>query len=581
MVTDEKIVLSTKLVGDIVGEFYIPAYQRGYRWGKEEVEMLLNDMYAAGNKSRDINYCLQPIVVRLREDGKYELIDGQQRLTTIYLIYKYMSMASNGFIIKEPLFSIAYETRVQSAHFLKNMDGSLADTNIDFFFMFQAYQTITEWFADKKKSVMTDLNSYFDQRINVVWYEVGSSQSPIALFERLNIGKIPLTNAELVKALFLSQNGVALEKTKQEEIAFQWDLIERSLHKESFWYFLANRSMNKYETRIDLLLDLLVGKSMRERKKEYDTFFAFFDKSKEKPLGELWIEVQKAFLTLKDWYENHTLYHKIGYLIASNTCELKDIFSSSRDKTKKDFNAWLDERIKESIRIEKNYGDLSYDNAKEANQIKRLLLLFNVETVRQNGEHTQWFPFDKYNKVGDRNAIWSLEHIHAQQSEALTKKEDWLQWISLHINSVKTVAPSQTELIQEMEMKKAEGELDKKEFASIQERVVKLLSATEKDTDYINSIANLALLNIGDNAVLNNSTFDVKRNLIISMDKQGKYIPFCTRMVFFKYYTHSAVNQLHFWGHEDRKAYVENINNVLRAYIEEEITIENTDNHGN
>lgn len=224
---------------------------------------------------------------------------------------------------------------------------------------------------------------------------------------------------------------------------------------------------------------------------------------------------------------------------------------------------------------------MSYDNAKEANQIKRLLLLFNVETVRQNGEHTQWFPFDKYNKVGDRNAIWSLEHIHAQQSEALTKKEDWLQWISLHINSVKTVAPSQTELIQEMEMKKAEGELDKKEFASIQERVVKLLSATEKDTDYINSIANLALLNIGDNAVLNNSTFDVKRNLIISMDKQGKYIPFCTRMVFFKYYTHSAVNQLHFWGHEDRKAYVENINNVLRAYIEEEITIENTDNHGN
>lgn len=81
-------------------------------------------------------------------------------------------------------------------------------------------------------------------------------------------------------------------------------------------------------------------------------------------------------------------------------------------------------------------------------------------------------------------------------------------------------------------------------------------------------IRNLALLNTADNAALNNSTFDVKRNDIIQMDKKGQYIPFCTKMVFLKYYTPSAENQLHFWGQADRIAYIKAINDVLSDYIE-------------
>ena len=80
----KKIILETKLVGKIEGEFYIPSYQRGYRWGKDEVERLLDDIHANGANG----YCLQPIVVRRRKDG-YELIDGQQRLTTLFLLHWY------------------------------------------------------------------------------------------------------------------------------------------------------------------------------------------------------------------------------------------------------------------------------------------------------------------------------------------------------------------------------------------------------------------------------------------------------------------------------------------------------------
>ena len=57
---NSQILLETKLVSDITGTFYVPSYQRGYRWGADEVLRLLNDIYQNGRNT----YCLQPIVVR-------------------------------------------------------------------------------------------------------------------------------------------------------------------------------------------------------------------------------------------------------------------------------------------------------------------------------------------------------------------------------------------------------------------------------------------------------------------------------------------------------------------------------------
>lgn len=107
---------------------------------------------------------------------------------------------------------------------------------------------------------------------------------------------------------------------------------------------------------------------------------------------------------------------------------------------------------------------------------------------------------------------------------------------------------------------------DQYELIDGQQRLTTL--SVSGNTEYMHSIANLALLNTADNAALNNSTFDVKRNDIIQMDKKGQYIPFCTKMVFLKYYTPSAENQLHFWGQADRIAYIKAINDVLSDYIE-------------
>lgn len=561
------IILETKLVADIKGAFYVPSYQRGYRWGEDEVNRLLDDVFQDGQK----NYCLQPVVVR-KKDDTFELVDGQQRLTTIYLIYKYMSDINPMFFHK-PAFNLIYETREQSADFLANMDLDKQEDNIDFWFIANAYKTIKKWFeADMQIRVMK-IYEYFKEHVKIIWYEVGAGEDAISLFTRLNIGKIPLTSAELVKAMFLSRdNSENMDREKQEEISLQWDNIEKELHNDSMWYFLTNNIKNKYQTRIDLILDLISGKEETSKEKYY-TFFKFDAMRKEKPLEDIWRKIQQTFLILKDWFENHELYHKIGYLIASGTKTLQQIFDESENKTKDEFNALLSGFIRNSIDIKGNYSELSYEKPLDYRKISTLLLLFNVESLRQNGENSQWFPFDKFKYSKGSRVTWSLEHIHAQQSEGMRTQEVWKEWLVRHIPSVKVVGQNQDELIAEMQAAVDKEKLERSEFDAIQQKVLEILSVSG-NTEYLHSIANLALLNTADNAALNNSTFDVKRNAIVDMDKRGQYIPFCTKMVFLKYYTPSEHNQLHFWGQADRIAYVNAINTVLAEYLPEAIILE-------
>ena len=569
------ISLTTKLVGTITGNFYIPSYQRGYRWGKEEVERLLDDIFVNENKS----YCLQPVVVKNNGEN-YELIDGQQRLTTLFLIYKYMYSASGGFL-DGPKFSLTYETREKSQRFLEELDMSLREDNIDFWFICNAYETISAWFAKKdKKSTLTNINKYFDENVKVIWYEVDSDQDSIGLFTRLNIGKIPLTSAELVKAMFLcrGESGAAiqskfmaqLEREKQEEISLQWDNIEKELHNDSLWYFLTNSANQIYQTRIDLILDMMAQKPT-DSKDTYFTFFYFDQMRKTVSLELLWRDIQNTFLILKDWFENHELYHKIGYLIAAGM-SLNDIYTHSQNKTKRKFAGELDNLIRATIAIKGNYGDLSYEKKTDYDNISRLLLLFNVESVRQNGAKTQWFPFDRFKYDKARKVAWSLEHIHAQQSEGMRTQEVWKEWLELHIPSLIALSGNE-DLVEHIQGLLSKESIDRAEFEAAQRKVLDILSASG-NTEYLHSISNLALLNTADNAALNNSTFDVKRNEIINMDKAGQYIPFCTKMVFLKYYTPSADNQLHFWGQADRIAYIQAINTVLKNYLETPIIIE-------
>ena len=122
-------------------DFFIPDYQRGYKWTRMEVLKLLNDIWDFKlNHSDDDDgdfYCLQPVVVKPK-DGKYYVIDGQQRLTTLLIIQQAMKdygvvtqqqkvlLAHPDWIaelmpaITEETYSIEYQTREKSAIWLEN-----------------------------------------------------------------------------------------------------------------------------------------------------------------------------------------------------------------------------------------------------------------------------------------------------------------------------------------------------------------------------------------------------------------------------------------------------------------------------
>lgn len=560
-----EINLDTILVGEIKGTFYVPDYQRGYRWGKNEVETLLSDVNEYGGrikKSEKDNYCLQPIVVRNNGD-KYELIDGQQRLTTLYLIYVYMNKVSNGFM-SEPKFAISYETRNESADFLKSPAEAKKDDNIDFFFIFNAYKTIEDWFQkkDKLQSTLTNINKYFDECVKVIWYEIPDSENSIDLFTRLNIGKIPLTSSELVKALFLkdeSKNAI-----RQEELSLEWDNMEKELHNEEFWGFLTNSETDNYPTRIDLVLDL-ISKKQSGDKETYRTFFYFdYELKKGKSLENIWDEIMHNFLTLKEWFSDHEFYHKIGYLIASNSKSLMDVLNDYANKTKTEFRQYLDESIKASISFKKSFNELDYEH--DYNDIKKLLLLFNVESVRKIDDKKRRFPFGRHKREN-----WSLEHIHAQHSQGLQTNEKIKEWLKAHIKPIQSIG-QQDGLVSDMEQlvklieENPKTTKVKEQFEPLQQKVVEVLSPKGEDSEYIHLLPNMALLSSDQNSAVSNYTFDAKRNLILEKDKMGSYIPFCTKMVFLKYYSTEDTN-LHFWGKNDRDAYFEAMKKVLSTYL--------------
>lgn len=575
------IVLDTKKVGDIEGKFYIPDYQRGYRWGKEEVKMLLTDL----KKNGDNPYCLQPIVVK-RVDDRYEVIDGQQRLTTIFLIYKYLEDQLKGIV--RPNFEIDYQTRESSAEFLNSIDFDRKEENIDFLHIANAYECIKEFFGDNvKTSTLTDLNSYFDKKITIIWYEVDSNENGIELFERLNIGKILLTSSELVKALFLRDNQQSSLDSRQEEIALQWDEIEKSLHDQQFWAFLTNADGNEYPTRIDLILDLIARKKTSDREK-YRTFFHFDHEIEERTqqgqtnvLLSVWEDIYLTFLTLHEWYLNHNFYHKIGYLISSKSLTLLDIYNiwkgenSNEPLNKKEFENRLDQEIIKSIQLKNIYDleSLSYSDNEQKGKIHKVLLLFNIETERIKDEGRRRFPFDKH-KEGN----WSLEHIHAQHPEGLSTNEKTLMWLKDHYRVLTQIEQHSDEslcsevkaFIDEIETalnEKRDPKNVRNRFDELQPRIVKIFTedSEHSEKEYKDSMSNMALIDGGQNAALSNYVFDAKRAIIIDYDKAGKYIPICTKMVFFKYYS-PIDTSLHFWGERDRESYIEEISKVIEPY---------------
>lgn len=580
--------LQLRSVSELMTEsFFIPAYQRGYRWSTRQVTELLDDVAAFTLRPRPVQgdfYCLQPIVVRKRGD-QWELIDGQQRLTTIFLVLSYF----NNRLVEDErseLFSLSYETRANSAAYLKSMDETARNDNIDFFHIWQGYQTIREWFKTRINR-LNYIQGAFLNEVKVIWYEVDHSVGPIDVFTRLNVGKIALTNSELVKALFLKGSnfdgdGARAKQLQQLRIAQDWDEIERRLQEPGFWYFITNRKQEA--NRIEFILQLRADELGRAATPwDINSMFLAFNAHLAEGHDDVpneWDAVKRMFLQLDEWYRDRFLYHVVGFLLSQDVkvAQIRDLARTSGSKTA--FRAAL---IGEVSKIALGAGSAkiglasyvkdrvdAFEYESHGTSIRRLLLLFNIAALLELGDSGPWFPFDHFKK--DQ---WDLEHIRSVKSDMPQRVDAQKAWLGQAIEyfsvpevaAVGSVASSSDQALPERLRALREQEpFDSVAFeAAFNDVIDRYDPGSDVEADH--SVGNLTLLDAGTNRSYGNAIFPMKRRRVIALDKAGRFVPPCTKNAFLKYYS-SKVDEMLVWTRADAKEHQDALVTTLVSFFE-------------
>lgn len=632
-----------KTISDISGmNFLIPSYQRGYRWGEQQVIDLLDDIYSfSKNHSQgDEIYCIQPLVVAQRDEdvlekckrpettledirryikGSWTVVDGQQRLTTIYLILK-------AFDVKER-YEIEYATRKKSKEFLKDINNEKEDKsydNIDFYHMYEAFDSIKKW-KEKHNDNPETFRSTLLNRVVFIWYKVDEKEE-VKVFQRLNIGKIPLTDSELIKALFLNRSNFGTKKENynleieslQKKIAFEWDMIERELQNDEFWAFINNFDYSR-PTRIDFILDAICEKNIDKLGKEsvnkigrdeHKTFRYFNEKFiQEKENGtewinNLWSEIKEYYQVFNEWYHDYRLYHYIGYLsaLSCDTSIISELVLKWNKNNKEDFLNYIKGEIKSKLEKESTkwlskLESFEFDIEGSVNKRKciGLLLLYNIETIIQQNEklveesrynlpNFTKFPFHLFKKEK-----WEVEHIRPNAGDDL--KDD---------DAKKTYLLLAKQYIEKKEIKNKidsflGGNTEDLEFSDLLNEVIEEGKAlADKDK---NKLWNFTLLDATTNKEYGNQIFPVKRafinnkvngikrkykleNNMLKVEEEKNevaFVPLCTQNVFAKSNSLTPTTMVN-WTEDDAKSYLQDIKIKLKDYLPEQIDMMESQN---
>lgn len=594
--------IELKSVSELNGKkFLVPNYQRGYKWRAKDVEYLIEDI-AEITQDDHSDYCLQPIVVAPNWEQKicptcghiidstekgYILVDGQQRLTTIWLI---INWAKHNGIDVSWNFDIEYDTRKDSNKYLNDIKEKGDAENkgtCDTHYFSQALATI----ASKKKR----LQSFFDnlnKNVKIIWYEIDPQEGP-AHFERLNNAKIGLTNAELVKAYLMTK----VNREKRARMACEWDEMEYKLQNKSFFSFITAKDSiyNKEYNRIELFLDLYTCATKDKKEKEdYYTFNEIAKKVEKEGItvNDVWQAVLNIYNRLLCWYNDNFLYNLIGFLIESQgDGELAVIWNDCNGKSTNEIKDFVRTRVIKNVPQEDKIRTMVYKDG----QTKNLLLLFNIlslMSIISNPKPNEYkyvfndkFHFDLY-----KDEEWDKEHVHATASESLQSKVEWINWLKdLDEKLVKdkltenNVENKETYLDWITKAKNVKNEdyadikedknqtfksLKKEDFAKMFKDIIDVLEGSDSETDFKqNSIGNIVLLcaNINRSGEYKVAPFSTKRRIIMERVNKGQFVPIGTQNVFMKVYTPTPG---HFYKWEKDESYDGNEKSDRDNYID-------------
>lgn len=649
-------IVKLKTIADLQNEsakFYIEAFQRGYRWSENEVRDLLDDIREFSHTKRQNDgtfYCLQPIIVTKAEDGvSWKVIDGQQRLTTLYLIYSFYWVLESRLMRDRLPFTLSYDDKPRLQKCINvfaekeyyeadRIDQELAEyeNDIDCHYVLEAYKCICEFFNRLKGNLNTraeinDMKKIFDTSMKIIWYEITNCDvdTEVSVFSKINMGKIPLTNAELIKALLLKRddNDSEILASTQMNIAVKWDEIEAQLSEESFWSFLVNekKTDKAYATRIDFIFHVM-AKELNEKlladatkrypeeeayviseraNKEKFSFYVFnnyvrlLQKHPSEEIMEsqnyvdiIWDRVCEYYRMFKDWYKNARWYHMIGFLVGTTKKSdvdqilyLSELYRQGSGESGKGHKDHFEYELRLAI-TEEVFGkqrvsrsecrdfieDLDY--RKKPDDIRKTLLLYNIaylEKCRENGR----FPFEKYK---DKDVLWDLEHINAvaetrpDDDQRDSENNPRLLWLNRALN-IPEIDKIQTadgrpvySLIKEIRDKKYYLSRYQQDTRDFIQVYEAVIAYFNESEGTDNSIANLTLLDGGTNRSYKNDVFPLKRIDILKRKMSDVFIPLCTWKVFMKGFVES--DDLLRWHSSDKKAYMNEIIDCICEYLQ-------------
>ena len=550
-----------------VSGYYIGPYQRGYKWKSktvhDQVSVLLCDLYDAflkkNNKQDNTEYYLQYITVKKTNQNTidvFEVIDGQQRLTTLTLIFNILEkyFALENIAKKSNEYLLQYARYAGNDPNIFDLINNLLDeetTEIekveeqDKYYLFGATKTIYSFFEILKENEVIMFDSFVDfvkDDVKIILNKEDEFTSAEEVFSSLNANKVPLTNAYLVKGLLLTKASRLSSNDGQKKyfkeimdersmMARTWDEMHNWFSREDVGeYFFHNKNggMDKalelikhpeksaFESVLKLFRDSLEN-STNKFDNQYELFNVFHENIVSSvDAFEYLVKIKHLYKKLRNWYTDNNFYNLLGFYLHSGG-KLDSIINDTQSELLKKLNKHLLNHLTYQLKkdgkwVEEDISVLNYDNNPK-NKINKILLALSIfpEGIDRGKDQSYRFDFFSYANEG-----WSLEHIFPQNpnSNAIDYSEDKEWFIQQCIINGKDLLAVKIENNEEVG-----GE----ELSFIYDVF---------PDEHI--LGNMALLSSGVNSALSNGFFNIKRKILLKKINRGSFVPKHTIDVFAK-----------------------------------------------
>lgn len=402
--------------------FYIAPYQRGYKWGSNENEPVLrlakdiHNSFIETNNDQSKEYYLQYITLKpIKIDGQQnflEVIDGQQRLTTLSILLAVLNKIDTNCIntanhkINYALSKSFLNNWIYDKNIEKIIEESTWESFIsqnpdedkqDVFYLFQAIKALYKYIVDEiKVENSVAFYKHLSKNIKLIVNAVEPHVESEKVFRNLNSIKIPLTEAELIKALLLTKaarNKDENHKNKsfkeimdiRASLGRQWDEMQTKLNNPEIKSVFFPGQTDVMQGILRLTALVLNYKPVNNSNEKYPLFEFFQNQIQEKEVNtiEIFNKTVLIYKLLLEWYKDDRIYNALGFLFYNKTKKensanlLTNLLSKAINENKvplKNINLLVFKHIssidKEQIR--------TFDFHDDKPKIHDLLLLINL-----------------------------------------------------------------------------------------------------------------------------------------------------------------------------------------------------------